>query len=246
MSDYKEWLGKDVQPEQAPQKLTGAAYWKNWWHYHWAIVVAVVAVVAILLRLLLGALGVGQVEPDYQIAYVGSTELPTQTVEALTDAIAALGKDENGDGEVVVKVNQYITPDTEQNEDAAMEQYASTIQLTADLADGDSYFWLVESPDTFQQRYQALANLDGSSPADGDLTAMDKVYRWADCPVLASLDLGDYEENLLGQIVTGANQDLLADLYFGRRCFYSEEEEAAKSSEGFAALWDTLTEGAVQ
>lgn len=243
MSNYKEWLGKDVQPEHPTAKLTGAAYWKNWWHYHWAIVLGVIVGGVLLVQLIATMLGVGQVEPDYQIGYVGSTELPEQTVEALTNAIAALGQDENGDGQVVVKLNQYIATNNDTDVNAAMEQYAASVQLTADLSDAQSYFWLLEDPDAFQQENMALALPDGSCPADDDTTGMDKVYRWADCPVLASQELGSHEELILGETFTGENQALLQDLYLGRRCFYSEDSSTSQYREDCAALWATLTEG---
>lgn len=242
-NDYKDWLTKDVQPEHAAAKLHGFAFWKNWWHYNWRIVLAVIAGAVILWQIFAGMLGIGQVKPDYQIAYVGSTELPADTVEAITKAFSSLGEDENGDGEVLVELHQYVLPDGDEN---AETRYAASVQLTADLSDGESYFLLLEDPDSFQQEFAALAFLDGSCPEDDDPRGLDKVYLWANCPVLSSLDLGGYSQNILGEIFEGDDQELLSDLYFGRRCFYPESNNTVENIEGCAALWDTLVSGAAQ
>lgn len=242
-SDYQKWLTRDVQPEEAAPKLTGAAWWKNWWHYNWRIVLAAVVGVVLLWQIAAGLLGIGQTEPDYQIAYVGSTELPQDTVDALTGAIAAMGEDENGDGQVFVSLHQYVMSDAEESVESS---YAAFVQLSADLAGGESYFWLLEDPDEFQQDYAALALLDGSCPEEDDSDGMGKVYRWADCPALAGLDLGSYTESVLGQTVTGDNQELLSGLFLGRRCFYPGSGITAENPDGCAALWDALTAGASQ
>lgn len=242
-NDYKDWLVQDVQPEQAAAKLHGLPFWKNWWHYNWRIVLAVIVGAFVLWQIFAGVLGIGQVKPDYQIAYVGSKELPEDTVIALTEAIAALGEDENGDGQVLVTLNQYVIPEGDEN---AETRYAASVQLTADLSGGESYFLLLEDPDSFQQEFAALAFWDGSCPEDDDTSGLDKVYAWDNCPVLATLDLGGYSQNIWGQIFEGDNQGLLSGLYFGRRCFYPESNNAVENLEGCAALWDTLTNGAIQ
>ena len=48
-----------------------------------------------------------QTRPDVQIAYVGTSDLPTDTVTALQDALTPFCSDLNGDGRVVVQVDSY-------------------------------------------------------------------------------------------------------------------------------------------
>ena len=59
-----------------------------------------------------------QAEPDYKIAYVGSSRLPEDTAAALEAAFASLGEDLNGDGKIAAVLTQYVsdsgTPDDRQ------------------------------------------------------------------------------------------------------------------------------------
>ena len=48
----------------------------------------------------------------------------------------------------------------------------------------------LDDPEGFQNQTGALQYLDGTLPSDGAGDWQNMVYRWADCPVLAGLDLG--------------------------------------------------------
>ncbi|MCD8189048.1 MAG: hypothetical protein LUD78_02325 [Clostridiales bacterium] len=244
-SEYQQWLQRDVQPEEKPQ-MTASEKRKNWWHYYKWFVVVGVLVVGTAVSLILNAFGVGTVKPDYQVAYVGSSELPDDTVEELTAALEALGEDLNGDGQVVVTLNQYCSSDDAEDDTAAMQKYASEAGLMADISDCDSYFFLLEDPETFQTNYQVLAEEDGSCPEETDFDWEDKVYLWTDCPVLDGLELGSYSESLLGETLSGESRDLLENLYFGRRCFYEENSNTVDNQEGCEALWELLIQGATR
>lgn len=242
-NDYKKWLAKDVEPEAEAAKPSGLAAFKNWWHYHWLHVLIGAIIAAILLDMAANMLHIGEVEPDYQIAYVGANELPADTAEAIERAFEALGQDENGDGQTVAELHQYVTPDADTGTDAATLAFTASMQLTNDFDDCKSYFLLLEDPDTFQQEYAALAELDGSAPAEGDTDGLGKVYLWSECPALAGQDLGTYSETLLGENFSGENQSLLGGLYIGRRYFYPEGGTVANLA-GCDALWSTIVEGA--
>ena len=152
---------------------------------------------AALLAALLGVgyqvLGIGQVEPDFQFAYIGGRLLPDETAAALETALAGLREDRNGDGQVVVQFNQYMDGAASDNEDAAMYAYASSARLMADLQHGDSYFFLLENPERFQRNYEVLTE--------------EPPLLWTDCPALAALDV---------------NQAEMAGLYFARRGFWED------------------------
>lgn len=80
--------------------------------------------------------------PDYQIGYIGMAELPVDTAEALTTALEQnFCTDRNGDGQVVVQLNQYTLDLTfdNQNIDPAV-QMAGVTQLTADLSSADGSY----------------------------------------------------------------------------------------------------------
>lgn len=213
----------------------------NWFYYNklWVIVGAVI--LWVVGSMLWNILGIGQVEPDYRFAYVGSRKLPEDCIEALEAGLASLGEDINGDGVVTVTVTQHVTVDSADLENMVYS-YAADVTVLADITEGNSYFFLIEDPESFQLDFQILAHLDGSIPADDDYAAMDKVYAWSNCPQLAALELGTYEDAYLDREETGDCQDLLSDLYLGRRYYYDESmEENPEANDG---LWKILTEGA--
>lgn len=202
----------------------------NWLYYHvwWLVLIG-------LLLVIFGSMIRTKVETarqscDYCIAYVGTSVLPEDCVSALKREIAACGVDVDGDGGVTVKVSQYIVSETAGADEAASYGRTAEIALLTDISEGESYFFLVQYPEEFQQDFQLMAHMDGSPSADDDFGVWDKVYRWADCPVLAALELGP------------ENQTLLANLYLGRRCFLDPDAQA--NSPENIALWEALTAGA--
>lgn len=221
-----------------PRQYTKWERFKNWVYYNkwWVIAAAVLLYIVISIIIHIGNV----VTPDYRFAYVGSTPLPESAVSSFQEAIESLGKDLNGDGQIKVELRQYVFP-----EDSLDPTYgnASLIALTADFTSGESYFFLLEDPEAFHKQYQVLANLDGSLPAEDDLSSNGKVLRWDACPTLSSLPLGEYSAEVLGEKITGDCQSIFSTLYLGRRYFYSQK--SAADQEGCTALWDILTEDAV-
>ncbi len=70
----------------------------NWFYYNkWYLAVGCI-VLYVVGSMLWNALGIGQVKPDYRIAYVGSRQLPQDCVTALENALSQYGQDVNGDG----------------------------------------------------------------------------------------------------------------------------------------------------
>lgn len=240
-SEYLKWKYRDVKPEEKVP-LTDRERRKNWWYYHkWHVVIGVVGVL-ILADLVCHALGVGQVKPDYRIAYVGASPLPEDTAAAVETAFASLGEDLNGDGKTVAQLVQYNSYPANGGADA---QYwaANEVRLQGDLNTCESYFFLLEDPEWFQKSYHALSRLDGSLPEKDDDSVEDVCLAWSECPALASQELGEYSEQVMGWTAVGANQEVLAPLYVARRGFWTEN--SAEYPEGCAALWEKITEGAV-
>jgi hypothetical protein len=215
----------------------------NWFYYNKLWLLVGLILLWIIGSMLWNVLGIGQTDPDYIISYVGRLKLPQDCVDALEGALAQFGEDLNGDGEVVIKLNQHVVTDNSYADNVTYS-YGAEITVLADITEGESHFFLLEDPVDFQLSFQVLANLDGSIPADGDFEALDKVFRWADCPTLASLELGTYEDSYLDITETGEIQDLLKNLYLGRR--YYVDNSDPKHLEAYEALWDILTEGATQ
>lgn len=237
-SEYLKWKYRDVQRREE-FVMTPEERRKNWWHYHkWHVVIGVL-LIALAVYLVCQALGVGRIKPDYQIAYVGTNPLPDDTAAAIESAFAALGEDLNGDGQVVVRLNQHTAVQSA-DPSAAM---SGQVTLMADLVECESYFFLLEDPEQFQQNYHALRRLDGTQQEDGPWTAEGTYLFWGQCPVLAGLELGKYSYKLLGETVSGDSGELVSGLYLARRGFWTDKTTA--HPEGCAALWESLTKGAV-
>ena len=214
---------------------------ENWFYYNKLWVLAGLVIFWVLGSMLWNVLGIGQTKPDYTFSYVGRLKLPQDCVTALETALAQLGEDLNGDGEVVVKLNQHVVTDNSYADNMTYS-YGAQVTMLADITEGESHFFLLEDPVDFQLSFQILANLDGSIPAEDDFKALNKVYRWADCPALASLELGTYEDSYLDITETGEIQDLLQNLYLGRRYFHDPAQQ--KYPEADNNFWQAITEGA--
>ena len=248
--EYFRWKYRDVKPEEK-RELTKAEKRKNWWDYHkWHVVIGVAALVC-LGNLLWHVLGFGQVRPDYQIAYVGAAALPDETAAALETALAGLGEDLNGDGKVIVTVRQYVTyadllrqqeeSGLVKSDDVVLQSQASQLRLMTDIQSRESFFFLLDDPDGFQQSYEILSKLDGTLPERGDPSADGTYLSWAECPVLSGLELGGYAQDASGVEIAGDNQELLSRLYIARRGFRTDK--TCDNLEGNEALWAKLREG---
>ncbi len=236
-SNRSEDLIQLLRPENQ-QTLTGSRKMKNWWHYHKWYVIAGMFLFAAACSLFGNALGIFTKSPDLQIAYIGKTVLPQDTVRAMEQIFASLAGDYNQDGEILVRVHQYISDSQTADAETAYYQYASEITLLGDIAEAESYFFLMDNPQSFQQEHQLLASSDGNCPGQADYSVRDKTILWSDCPILSEAEAGSYTETAAGQTVTGSNQEILAGLYLGRRCFYNEKR--TEHADECSALWDLL------
>lgn len=238
-SEYLKWKYRDVKPE-TPRQMTPQERRANWWHYHKWHVLAGAVLLLCLAQIGYNGWMAKHRGPELQIAYVGAAPLPEETVAALEAALADIGT--RCGGPVTCRVNQYLTADPTGQQDTALYAYGSSVTLMADLQSCDSYLFLLDEPETFQNNYQILCHLDGSLPEEGMKQEKAFSLSWEDCPVLTGLPLGDYEEIILGQEVTGSNQSLLSGLYLARRGFWTDK--TSRDPEGCERLWSVLTEGA--
>ena len=180
------WVTKSsteqYQAAPPPPELTPRQKASNWWHYHWLYVAAAIA----------GALIAGSIikdtvfrpRPDYQVGVVSRYELPVDTSNALTEALTQFGEDLNGDGRVLVQLNQYTVDfHSEETNADAYSQMAGVTRLSADLqSGGGTYVFLMEDPAGFEEQTGALQDLDGTG-GDPDAPPADwenMVYRWED------------------------------------------------------------------
>lgn len=220
-----------IRPSEEPKReYTVRERLGNWLHYNiwWVAAIAFAAVV--LSSMILTKTDEKRQRCDYCIAYIAAQELSSEHMETLKRQIGALGTDVDGDGKVTVKINQYIPGDGSSVTENASYGRAAEVALLTDISEMESYIFLVEYPEDFQLDFQLMAHLDGTPSAEDDYGVWDKVYAWADCPVLAGLELEAEARELLGK------------LYVGRRCFVQENAKA--NSPENQALWALITDGA--
>ena len=124
------------------------------------------------------------VDPDYTVAVVSAEALPDEAVHQLETQLARYAVDQNGDGAVIVQVNNYTW-----SANAALTdmngQMAGATQMNTDLANHESALWILEDPSGFEQAYGALSENLGA-----DWQA--RLIPWSSQKALAGLDLGRY------------------------------------------------------
>ena len=154
----------------------------NWWYYNWGIVTVAAMVIVGVAYVAHGLLTT--VDPDYTVAVVTAEALPDEAVQRLQTALADYAEDANGDGAVIVQVNNYTW-----SADAALTdmngQMAGATQMNTDLSNGERKIWILEDPEGFEQAYGALSEKLG---ADWQT----KLIPWSDLPALSALELGSY------------------------------------------------------
>ena len=154
----------------------------NWWYYNWGIVAVAAMVIVGVAYVAHGLLTT--VDPDYTVAVVTAEALPDEAVQRLQTALADYAEDANGDGAVVVQVNNYTW-----SADAALTdmngQMAGATQLNTDLANGESKIWILDDPEGFEQAYGALSEKLGAE-------WQRKLIPWRSQPALSGLELGSY------------------------------------------------------
>lgn len=154
----------------------------NWWYYNWGIVAVAAMVIVGVAYVAHGLLTT--VDPDYTVAVVTAEALPDEAVQRLQTALADYAEDANGDGTVVVQVNNYTW-----SADAALTdmngQMAGATQMNTDLANGESKIWILDDPEGFEQAYGALSEKLGAE-------WQTKLIPWRSQPALSGLELGSY------------------------------------------------------
>ena len=99
-------------------------------------------------------------KPDYVIGYVGSRRLSDESVHAISQALSAYGEDINGNGEVLVSLNQYLIQ-YDSTEADPYEQMAGISSLSVDLKELDFVCLIVENADRFIESCDTVLTLSG-------------------------------------------------------------------------------------
>lgn len=214
------------KPEESDRQYTPLELAANWLYYHiWPILIF--AGIALMVGSWIYSAATNQ-PPDYQIAYVGESPLPTSAETAMKSLFRSLGEDLNGDGEVEVVIKSY---NASSNPGLAPQMAAAAVVgLLTDVQSQESHFFLLEDPAAFQQQYPVLTMVDGTIPDEEDRSPEGKVYALRDCPILETQEMDELARYALNQ------------LYLGRRYYWGDPPENLAAWE---QLWSVITAGAV-
>ena len=188
----------------------------HWFSYNWGWLLGAAAVIALIAFQL--CTNSRDPKPDYVISWVGASSLSEEEVSAISTAAAQAGADQNGDGQVVVSVYQYIVDFTLSPDDNRYQNsYAEHLKLMAHIQSAESYLYRMDNPEDLQASTGVLQYLDGTIPAED----------------------GNYEcANWADMCVPWQPEGLERQCWLGRRVFFdgSAQTRFPGSDELFAAL----------
>lgn len=202
----------------------------NFWYYNrWKILISALCVVLVFSFVYSM---VTRVKPDYQIALMTQIAYPQDVYEQMADQMEQYAEDLNGDGKVVIQINnyQYIQGAATEKADANTVM-AGVVKFSADAQTGESMIYITD-----ETSYQNVAESgtgyfvyldDWTTPPENGAEDLDRTkVAWKDCKGVASFDV-DYDiENI-------SHEDLQAmlfdDLSFSLRSIkYGEFENDGK------------------
>lgn len=154
---------------------------KNWWHYNKNTVLGVALVIAVAASMVYSV--VSKVEPDYQLGLITSASWNDSMITELESYIAQYADDRNGDGNVVVQVNEYILNSSDENQDPNVVQ-ASVVRFSADSTNLDSVIFLHNEGGLKYFDGDSLEGYfnyrDGSPMPEGKLDYENAMFEWTE------------------------------------------------------------------
>lgn len=210
----EEELRPDPKPE-GPKDFKGK--WDNYWyHYKWltiGVLFAVVVIVVLVVQM------VTKDEPDYRLVLVTDQPMSQQVQTMLKAELEVTGLDLNGDGVVMVSIeNLYMGGNSQMN-------MANLQKLPVLISAGDELFYALE-PEYYEQyikshqddefRFFSELGLQGD-----DILEEGRLWNWKN----------GFREELMKQMenATDAARDAVPeDLYFGVRASSDEKLQEKK------------------
>lgn len=157
MASYR--YTKDIKPEDvAPQDTPTVSKkdkFKNFVYYHKFAIIAVPLALIFAIWAIVDLFATPK--PDYVITVITENTLDSQFLDQLQSKLAAYGEDVNGDGKVLLYVNNYVIPADLENISSAS---TGAMQLQADLETGSCVLFLCENPQYIQTTYNVFTDMN--------------------------------------------------------------------------------------
>lgn len=189
---YTRYIQENPEPEEKRVYTRKEKLQTHWLYHKWYYIGGAFAAALIISFIVSIAT---KIDPDYTIGIIGSSALPDSTATRLADNLEPFVTDRNGDGNVVVYINQYSVSigDDDTPVDPNM-QMANMTRLMGDLQTCESMIFLTNDLEGVQTSQQIFGYNDLSFPNEGEEVDFSKMgVKWSDCPTLMALDLGQIE-----------------------------------------------------
>lgn len=207
-----------IVPETAREKRA------NWWFYHKTHLFVALIMAGVLVSLVYSI--VSQVEPDYTIGLITSYIMPDEAQEQMEAHIAQYGDDRNGDGQVVVQINNYVFPSELNTTTDYQSIQANMTRFAGDTALNDCmiYFHDEGGFDSVRENFNGFFQYNDGSPMPEEAADYENAMRaWDE---LRGFD--DFEPELSG--MNNWTPEILLKLC-GRLRFSVRTDEGAKFSQ---------------
>ena len=119
---------------------------------------------------------------------------------------------------------------------------ASSLLLQGNIEAVESMIFLLEDPELFREALPIFSRVDGTLEEDTPDSDVPLYYYWEDCPLLAGLELPNFEVPVIDGMVQGDSQAALGKLGVARRGLW--DDGTNDTIRGNIALFERITEGA--
>jgi len=223
--------GEDTIHSNQIELKTRKDKFKHWWHYSRFIVLGVVIIIIVVTSIILSVLN--KPKPDYRVLLMTYEQYPNEMVDSVQDFLMTVADDRNGDGDVLVELNNYVLfIDEKNNGQYAFDMYdAARTRYATDVYYGESMIYLYDSA-SFSALYedQLFVYNDGSTTEEGAKDYKNMMIPIGDCKLFAEEFDRHLNHALFGYEYSQEYIDGLLDpLYLSFRCtagtIWEEDEE---------------------
>ena len=117
-----------VQPENLTRGQRIGRWFHDYWYYYGPKIVVVAVLIAIVASLVVYF--VNQEKPDYYVGFVTAKGLTGDQTNTLRNALTAYAEDINGDGKVVVQIDDYALESTNPSmQQASVARFSATSMM---------------------------------------------------------------------------------------------------------------------
>lgn len=166
----------EIRPETPQEKR------KNWWFYHKSTVIVCVIAGLIICSMVYSV--VSKVGPDYTVALMTSYSMSENGKKQLERCIGAYAGDRNGDGQVEVRIANYVfSSSSVSSMDMVQQQQVEMTKLMADCSVNESMIFLHDesSFDSVKGNFGGFFQYNDGTPMPETAVDYEKAMRpWSD------------------------------------------------------------------